>query len=73
MTSQLSPNSPTEDSSSESRPDKPRLQRSMGQSKRTFRLKKSRRAHIEVKGNNITDNYPSLICLLFAKHYLHYK
>ncbi|XP_031777864.1 protein unc-80 homolog isoform X3 [Nasonia vitripennis] len=48
MNSQLSPSSPLEDSSGESRPDKPRLQRSMGQSKRTFRLRKSRRAHVEV-------------------------
>ncbi|XP_058795328.1 protein unc-80 homolog isoform X2 [Phymastichus coffea] len=47
VTSQLSPSSPNEDSSGESRPDKPRLQRSMGQSKRTFRLRKSRRAHVE--------------------------
>ncbi|XP_076295581.1 unc80, NALCN channel complex subunit isoform X10 [Lasioglossum baleicum] len=48
MTSQLSPTNPNEDSSNECRPDKPRLQRSMGQSKKTFRLRKSRRAHIEV-------------------------
>ncbi|KZC08559.1 Protein unc-80 like protein, partial [Dufourea novaeangliae] len=48
MMSQLSPTSPNEDSSGESRPDKPRLQRSMGQSKKTFRLRKSRRTHIEV-------------------------
>ncbi|XP_034179249.1 unc80, NALCN channel complex subunit isoform X3 [Osmia lignaria lignaria] len=48
MTSQLSPTSPNEDSSGECRPDKPRLQRSMGQSKKTFRLRKSRRAHIEM-------------------------
>ncbi|XP_076183174.1 unc80, NALCN channel complex subunit isoform X2 [Ptiloglossa arizonensis] len=49
MTSQLSPTSPNEDSSGESRPDKPRLQRSMGQSKKTFRLRKSRRAHVEAQ------------------------
>ena len=48
VTSQLSPTTPTEDSSGESRPDKPRLQRSMGQSKRTFRLRKSRKSHIDV-------------------------
>ncbi|XP_044582762.1 protein unc-80 homolog isoform X13 [Cotesia glomerata] len=48
VTSQLSPNSPIEDSSGESRQDKPRLQRSMGQSKKTFRLRKSRRTHIEI-------------------------
>ncbi|XP_076677709.1 unc80, NALCN channel complex subunit isoform X4 [Andrena cerasifolii] len=48
VTSQLSPTSPNEDSSGESRPDKPRLQRSMGQSKKTFRLRKSRRTHIEI-------------------------
>ncbi|XP_063984989.1 protein unc-80 homolog isoform X3 [Diachasmimorpha longicaudata] len=48
VTSQLSPNSPAEDSSGESRLDRPRLQRSMGQSKRTFRLRKSRKSHIEV-------------------------
>ncbi|CAB0043579.1 unnamed protein product [Trichogramma brassicae] len=47
ITSQLSPNSPMDDSSGESKPDKPRLQRSMGASKRTFRLRKSRRAHAE--------------------------
>ncbi|KOC65753.1 Protein unc-80 like protein, partial [Habropoda laboriosa] len=47
VTSQLSPTSPNEDSSGESRPDKPRLQRSIGQSKKTFRLRKSRRAHVE--------------------------
>ncbi|XP_015178643.1 PREDICTED: protein FAM76B-like [Polistes dominula] len=45
--SQLSPNSPNEDSSGESRLDRPRLQRSMGQSKKTFRLRKSRRSHVE--------------------------
>ncbi|KAK0161490.1 hypothetical protein PV327_009955 [Microctonus hyperodae] len=46
---QLSPSSPVEqDSSGESRQDKPRLQRSMGQSKKTFRLRKSRRSHIEI-------------------------
>ncbi|KAK2588606.1 hypothetical protein KPH14_006375 [Odynerus spinipes] len=49
VTSQLSPSSPNEDSSGESRPDRPRLQRSMGQSKRTFRLRKSRRSHVEMK------------------------
>ncbi|XP_046830154.1 protein unc-80 homolog isoform X11 [Vespa crabro] len=49
VTSQLSPNSPNEDSSGESRPDRPRLQRSMGQSKRTFRLRKSRKSHVEMK------------------------
>ncbi|XP_031838288.1 unc80, NALCN channel complex subunit isoform X6 [Nomia melanderi] len=48
LTSQLSPTSPNEDSSGECRPDKPRLQRSMGQSKKTFRVRKSRRTHIEV-------------------------
>ncbi|XP_032667273.1 protein unc-80 homolog isoform X11 [Odontomachus brunneus] len=48
LTSQLSPSSPTEDSSGELRTDKPRLQRSMGQSKKTFRLRKSRKAHIEL-------------------------
>nr|XP_033339451.1 protein unc-80 homolog isoform X5 [Megalopta genalis] len=48
MTSQLSPTSPNEDSSGECRPDKPRLQRCMGQSKKTFRLRKSRRTHMEV-------------------------
>lgn len=48
--SQLSPNSPTKDSSSESN-TRPRLQRSMGQSKRTFRLRKSRKSHIEVIKN----------------------
>ncbi|CAK9824157.1 Protein unc-80 homolog [Anthophora retusa] len=47
VTSQLSPTSPNEDSSGESRPDKPRLQRSIGQSKKTFRLRKSRRTHVE--------------------------
>ncbi|EFN85740.1 Uncharacterized protein KIAA1843 [Harpegnathos saltator] len=48
LTSQLSPTSPIEDSSEEVRTDKPRLQRSMGQSKKTFRLRKSRKAHIEL-------------------------
>ncbi|XP_071635615.1 protein unc-80 homolog isoform X3 [Temnothorax longispinosus] len=47
MTGQLSPSSPTEDSSGELRTDRPRLQRSMGQSKKTFRLRKSRKSHIE--------------------------
>ncbi|EGI65756.1 Protein unc-80-like protein, partial [Acromyrmex echinatior] len=49
VTGQLSPSSPTEDSSGELRTDKPRLQRSMGQSKKTFRLRKSRKSHIETK------------------------
>ncbi|XP_035727921.1 protein unc-80 homolog isoform X2 [Vespa mandarinia] len=49
VTNQLSPSSPNEDSSGESRPDRPRLQRSMGQSKRTFRLRKSRKSHVEMK------------------------
>ncbi|XP_011346095.1 protein unc-80 homolog isoform X3 [Ooceraea biroi] len=48
VTSQLSPSSPTEDSSGELHTDRPRLQRSMGQSKRTFRLRKSRKTHIEM-------------------------
>lgn len=48
MTSQLSPSSPIEDNSGEFRTDRPRLQRSMGQSKKTFRLRKSRKSHIEV-------------------------
>ncbi|KAG7191052.1 hypothetical protein KM043_007098 [Ampulex compressa] len=48
VTSQLSPSSPNEDSSGESRPDRPRLQRSMGQSKKTFRLRRSRKTHVEV-------------------------
>ncbi|KYN10340.1 Protein unc-80 like protein, partial [Trachymyrmex cornetzi] len=47
VTGRLSPSSPTEDSSGELRTDKPRLQRSMGQSKKTFRLRKSRKSHIE--------------------------
>lgn len=47
VTGQLSPSSPTEDSSGELRTDRPRLQRSMGQSKKTFRLRKSRKSHIE--------------------------
>ncbi|XP_025991096.1 protein unc-80 homolog isoform X8 [Solenopsis invicta] len=49
VTGQLSPSSPTEDSSGELRTDRPRLQRSMGQSKKTFRLRKSRKSHIETK------------------------
>ncbi|XP_046741999.1 protein unc-80 homolog isoform X7 [Diprion similis] len=48
LTTQLSPSSPTEDSSGESRSNRPRLQRSTGQSKKTFRLRKSRRSRIEV-------------------------
>ncbi|CAL7937444.1 unnamed protein product [Xylocopa violacea] len=62
VTSQLSPTSPNEDSSGESRPDKPRLQRSMGQSKKTFRLRKSRRAHVEIaqvkseQSNNVSQS-----------------
>lgn len=48
MTSQLSPSSPIEDNSGEFRTDRPRLQRSMGQSKKTFRLRKSRKSHIEM-------------------------
>ncbi|XP_053975913.1 protein unc-80 homolog [Hylaeus volcanicus] len=60
MTSQLSPTSPNEDSSVESRPDKPRLQRCTGQSKKTFRLRKSRRTHIEVSqvGTEQIDDTP---------------
>ncbi|XP_032667265.1 protein unc-80 homolog isoform X5 [Odontomachus brunneus] len=53
LTSQLSPSSPTEDSSGELRTDKPRLQRSMGQSKKTFRLRKSRKAHIETRNTDL--------------------
>ncbi|XP_014469276.1 PREDICTED: protein unc-80 homolog isoform X4 [Dinoponera quadriceps] len=54
LTSQLSPSSPTaEDSSGELRTDKPRLQRSMGQSKKTFRLRKSRKAHIEARSTDL--------------------
>ncbi|XP_067205239.1 protein unc-80 homolog isoform X2 [Linepithema humile] len=48
VTSQLSPSSPTEDSSGDLRTDRPRLQRSMGQSKKTFRLRRSRKSHIEM-------------------------
>ncbi|XP_066993860.2 protein unc-80 homolog [Anabrus simplex] len=49
-TTPLSPSSPAEDSSGElgGRPDKPRLQRSKAQSRKTFRLRKSRKSHIEV-------------------------
>ncbi|XP_066582663.1 protein unc-80 homolog [Prorops nasuta] len=62
VTSQLSPSSPTEDSSGECRPDRPRLQRSMGQSKRTFRLRKSRRAHAEPTSAKIEhEHLPPLI------------
>ncbi|XP_043521274.1 protein unc-80 homolog isoform X3 [Frieseomelitta varia] len=69
VTSQLSPTSPNEDSSGESRPDKPRLQRSMGQSKKTFRLRKSRRSHVEAvqvkseQSNNVTQptTQPSIL------------
>ncbi|CAD1469098.1 unnamed protein product, partial [Heterotrigona itama] len=68
VTSQLSPTSPNEDSSGESRPDKPRLQRSMGQSKKTFRLRKSRRSHVEAvqvkseQSNNVTPTtQPSIL------------
>ncbi|KAL0104477.1 hypothetical protein PUN28_017301 [Cardiocondyla obscurior] len=49
VTGQLSPSSPIEDSSGELRTDRPRLQRSMGQSKKTFRLRKSRKSHIETQ------------------------
>ncbi|XP_072743186.1 protein unc-80 homolog isoform X2 [Anoplolepis gracilipes] len=48
VTSQLSPSSLIEDGSGEFRTDRPRLQRSMGQSKKTFRLRKSRKSHIEM-------------------------
>lgn len=48
VTSQLSPSSLIEDGSGEFHTDRPRLQRSMGQSKKTFRLRKSRKSHIEV-------------------------
>ncbi|XP_061939233.1 protein unc-80 homolog isoform X9 [Apis cerana] len=70
VTSQLSPTSPNEDSSGESRPDKPRLQRSMGQSKKTFRLRKSRRSHVEAvqvkseQSNNVSQpqtSQPSIL------------
>ncbi|XP_070172138.1 protein unc-80 homolog isoform X4 [Polyergus mexicanus] len=48
VTSQLSPSSLIEDGSGEFHTDRPRLQRSMGQSKKTFRLRKSRKSHIEM-------------------------
>ncbi|PNF24863.1 hypothetical protein B7P43_G12042 [Cryptotermes secundus] len=49
-TTPLSPGSPADESSGElsGRPNKPRLQRSKAQSRKTFRLRKSRRSHIEV-------------------------
>jgi hypothetical protein len=49
-TTPLSPSSPADESSSEinGRPNKPRLQRSKAQSRKTFRLRKSRKSHIEV-------------------------
>ncbi|XP_034937651.1 protein unc-80 homolog isoform X5 [Chelonus insularis] len=56
VTSQLSPSSPIDDSSGDSRQDRPRLQRSMGQSKKTFRLRKSRRTHMEVSHHR--SDYP---------------
>ncbi|XP_020299995.1 protein unc-80 homolog isoform X4 [Pseudomyrmex gracilis] len=48
VTSQQSPSSPTEDSSGELRTDRHRLQHTLGQSKRTFRFRRSRKSHIEI-------------------------
>ncbi|KAF5273419.1 hypothetical protein FQA39_LY07436 [Lamprigera yunnana] len=47
-TTPLSPGSPADDSSGELHPNKPRLQRVKAQSRKTFRLRKSRKSHIEV-------------------------
>ncbi|GLV31802.1 uncoordinated 80 [Carabus blaptoides fortunei] len=47
-TTPLSPGSPADDSSSEIHPNKPRLQRVKAQSRKTFRLRKSRKSRIEV-------------------------
>jgi len=60
VTSQLSPSSPTEDSSGDLRTDRPRLQRSMGQSKKTFRLRRSRKSHFEVTKFMYYSVFPSL-------------
>nr|CAD7260717.1 unnamed protein product [Timema shepardi] len=50
-TTPLSPSSPADDSSGEmggNQANKPRLQRSKAQSRKTFRLRKSRKSHIQV-------------------------
>ncbi|KAK4883609.1 hypothetical protein RN001_006928 [Aquatica leii] len=52
-TTPLSPGSPADDSSGELHPNKPRLQRVKAQSRKTFRLRKSRKSHIEVSHINI--------------------
>lgn len=50
-TTPLSPGSPAEDSSGETHPNKSRLQRIKPQSRKTFRLRKSRKNRIEVNLN----------------------
>ncbi|XP_031332358.1 protein unc-80 homolog isoform X3 [Photinus pyralis] len=52
-TTPLSPGSPADDSSGELHPNKPRLQRVKVQSRKTFRLRKSRKSRIEVSHINI--------------------
>ncbi|XP_069694357.1 protein unc-80 homolog isoform X2 [Periplaneta americana] len=59
-TTPLSPSSPADESSSEmsGRPNKPRLQRSKAQSRKTFRLRKSRKSHIEVSHIKVEPSEP---------------
>lgn len=60
-TTPLSPGSPADDSSSEIHSNKPRLQRVKAQSRKTFRLRKSRKNRMEVRNEirGLSGKYPT--------------